>query len=117
MGFRSLTEEISTTTPGGRLTFHIFAAVGQFERDLIQSRIDAGLKAARARGQVLGRRPRLTLHQRREAARMIAEGKSYAEAAVTLGVGRSVVFRAVREISAKEGAQASSGQREGCDAG
>jgi DNA invertase Pin-like site-specific DNA recombinase len=117
VGFRSLTEEVSTTTPGGPLTFHIFAAVGQFERDLIQSRVNAGLKAARARGQALGRKPRLTLHQRREAARMIADGRSYAEAAATLGVGRSVVFRAVRETSAKERAQASSGQREECDAG
>jgi DNA invertase Pin-like site-specific DNA recombinase len=106
VGFRSLTEEVSTTTPGGRLTFHIFAAVGQFERDLIQSRVNAGLRAARARGQVLGRRPRLTPHQRREAAKMIAESKTYAEAAATLGVGRSVVFRAVREVNAHQAPEA-----------
>jgi DNA invertase Pin-like site-specific DNA recombinase len=47
-GFRSLTEAIDTTTPGGRLIFHIFGAPGQFERDLIQERTRAGLTAAAA---------------------------------------------------------------------
>src|SRR3954470_2872295 len=46
VGFRSLTEAIDTTTPGGRLVFHLFAALGQFERDLIRERTRAGLAAA-----------------------------------------------------------------------
>jgi transposase-like protein len=50
VGFRSLTESIDTTTPGGRLIFHLFGALGQFERDLIQERTRAGLAAAAARG-------------------------------------------------------------------
>ena len=51
VGFRSLTETIDTTTPGGRLIFHVFAALGQYERDLIRERTRAGLKAAEARGR------------------------------------------------------------------
>ena len=51
VGFRSLTESIDTTTPGGRLIFHVFGALGQFERDLIRDRTKAGLAAAAARGR------------------------------------------------------------------
>src|SRR4051794_15434265 len=49
VGFRSLTEGVDTTTPGGTLVFHIFGALAQFERDLIRERTNAGLKAAEAR--------------------------------------------------------------------
>jgi DNA invertase Pin-like site-specific DNA recombinase len=52
VGFRSITEAIDTTTPGGRLVFHLFGALGQFERDLTQERTRAGLAAATARGLV-----------------------------------------------------------------
>jgi DNA invertase Pin-like site-specific DNA recombinase len=51
VGFRSLQESIDTTTSGGRLVFHVFAALAEFERDLIRERTQAGLKAARARGR------------------------------------------------------------------
>src|SRR5579864_7975147 len=57
IGFRSITEAIDTTTPGGRLVFHLFGALGQFERDLIQERARAGLAAAAARGRKGGRKP------------------------------------------------------------
>jgi DNA invertase Pin-like site-specific DNA recombinase len=67
VGFRSLTEAIDTTTSGGRLVFHLFGALGQFERDLIQSlgderqeRTRAGLTAAAARGRKGGRKPVVT---------------------------------------------------------
>ena len=56
VGFRSLTENIDTTTPGGRLIFHVFGALGQFERDLIRERTKAGLTAAAARGRKGGRK-------------------------------------------------------------
>ncbi len=56
VGYRSVTEAIDTTTPGGRLIFHIFGALGQFERDLIQERTRAGLDAAAARGRRGGRK-------------------------------------------------------------
>ena len=55
MGFRSLTEAIDTTTSGGRLVFHIFAALAEFERQVIRERTRAGLDAARARGKKGGR--------------------------------------------------------------
>lgn len=51
VGFKSLTEQIDTTTPGGKLVFHIFGALAEFERDLIRERTHAGLAAARARGR------------------------------------------------------------------
>jgi DNA invertase Pin-like site-specific DNA recombinase len=55
IGFRSLTEQIDTTTSGGKLVFHVFGALAEFERDLIRERTQAGLRAARARGRVGGR--------------------------------------------------------------
>jgi DNA invertase Pin-like site-specific DNA recombinase len=60
VGFRSLQEAIDTTTPGGKLVFHVFAALAEFERDLIRERTSAGLAAARARGRQGGRPPVLT---------------------------------------------------------
>jgi DNA invertase Pin-like site-specific DNA recombinase len=51
IGFASVTEQIDTTTPGGKLIFHIFAALAEFERDVIRERTNAGLAAARARGR------------------------------------------------------------------
>src|SRR5687767_648949 len=55
VGFRSLTEQIDTTTSGGKLVFHVFGALAEFERDLIRERTQAGLRAARARGRTGGR--------------------------------------------------------------
>src|SRR3712207_6791959 len=60
VGFRSLQEQIDTTTSGGKLIFHIFGALAEFERDVIRERTRAGLSAARARGRVGGRRRVLT---------------------------------------------------------
>jgi DNA invertase Pin-like site-specific DNA recombinase len=57
IGFKSLTENIDTTSPGGKLIFHIFGALAEFERDLIRERTNAGLAAARARGRKGGRPP------------------------------------------------------------
>lgn len=51
----SLTENINTTTPSGKLTFHLFAALAEFERDILRQRVNAGLKAAGRRGRVRGR--------------------------------------------------------------
>lgn len=59
VGFRSVTESIDTTTSGGKLIFHIFGALAEFERNLIRERTQAGLAAARARGRK-GGRPRVT---------------------------------------------------------
>lgn len=65
--FVSLTENIDTTTSGGRLLFHMMAALAEFERSLISERTRAGMAAARAKGRPLGRRPALTPAQHKEA--------------------------------------------------
>ena len=59
IGFRSLTEAIDTTTPGGKLVFHIFGALAEFERSIIRERTRAGLEAARSRGRRGGRPAKL----------------------------------------------------------
>ena len=59
IGFKSLKESIDTTTTGGKLVFHIFAALAEFERDIIRERTKAGLAAARARGRNGGRKPKM----------------------------------------------------------
>lgn len=71
IGFRSLQESIDTTTSGGKLIFHVFGALAEFERNLIRERTQAGLQAARARGRTGGRRQKLTPEQ-------IAIGRSLA---------------------------------------
>src|SRR4051812_25593430 len=63
IGFRSLQEQIDTTTSGGKLVFHVFGALAEFERDLIRERTHAGLQAARARGRLFGRPKVLTAQQ------------------------------------------------------
>lgn len=63
VGFASVQENIDTTTPGGKLIFHIFGALAEFERELIRERTNAGLKAARARGRKGGRKEKLTPKQ------------------------------------------------------
>lgn len=95
VGFRSLTESIDTTTAGGKMVFHIFGALAEFERDLIRERTRAGLDAARARGRV-GGRPTVMSPERIDTARkMHDEGVPVARIAETLGVGRSTVHRAL----------------------
>ena len=69
-GFRSLAEDIDTTTPAGRLVFHVFASIAQFERERISERTREGLEAARKRGRVGGRPPALSAAQKTEVRRM-----------------------------------------------
>jgi DNA invertase Pin-like site-specific DNA recombinase len=57
VGFRSLRESLDTTTPGGKLVFHVFASIAEFERDVIRERTMAGLEAAREGGRKGGRKP------------------------------------------------------------
>jgi DNA invertase Pin-like site-specific DNA recombinase len=75
VGFQSLQEAI-TTTPGGKLVFHVFAALAEFERDLIRERTNAGLVAARARGRHGGRPPVMTAHKLQVAQECTALGST-----------------------------------------
>jgi len=95
VGFSSLTEAIDTTTPGGRLNFHIFGALGQFERDLIQERTRAGLAAATARGRKGGRKPAVTEEKLRRAREHIAKGLTVREAAMRVKVGKTALYEAL----------------------
>lgn len=95
--FRSIQENIDTSSPGGRLVFHIFASLAEFERDLIRERTNAGLAAARARGRTGGRPPRLTKDQV-TIARTLYEQQDMTVAQIgeVLGVSRSTIYRALR---------------------
>jgi DNA invertase Pin-like site-specific DNA recombinase len=96
VGFRSITEAIDTTTPGGRLVFHLFGALGEFERDLIQERTRAGLAAAVARGRKGGRKPVVTSEKLKRARTFIAKGLTVREAATRLRVGKTALYDALR---------------------
>jgi DNA invertase Pin-like site-specific DNA recombinase len=94
VGFKSLNESIDTTTPTGRLIFHVFAALAEFERDLIRERTVAGLTAARARGRMGGRKPSLTPKKVQVAQQMYDAGDStVADIAKVLGVSRATIYR------------------------
>ena len=95
VGFRSLTETIDTTTAQGRLIFHLFSALGQFERDLIRERTKAGLKAAAARGRKGGRHKVVTGDKLEKAQRLIDQGLSPREAAARLKIGKSSLYAAL----------------------
>ena len=94
IGFRSLTEAIDTTTAGGRLVFHVFAALAEFERSVIKERTTAGLAAARARGRK-GGRPRALSEKDIAAARAMLSDPEITvdEVARRLGVGPATLYR------------------------
>ena len=96
-GFRSLAEDIDTTTPAGRLIFHVFASIAQFERERISERTREGLDAARRRGRVGGRPPALTPAQVIEVCRMRdEEGRRLTEIAHLFKVSVKTIRRANR---------------------
>ena len=102
VGFRSLTEAIDTTTPGGRLIFHVFGALGQFERDLIRERTRAGLTAAAARGRKGGRKPVVTAEKLQRAREHIANGLNVREVATRLKVSKTALYTALQSTSAAD---------------
>src|SRR5215210_1502956 len=97
IGFKSLTESIDTTTSGGKLIFHIFGALAEFERDIIRERTSAGLEAARTRGRTGGRPKSLTASKQALAQKLYADKEtSVTEICKILGISRATLWRYVK---------------------
>ena len=99
VGFKSLTESIDTTSSGGRLVFHIFGALAEFERDLIRERTMAGLQAARARGRRGGRKPAMSDTDTKKAAAMLLDPIiTKTEVAEHFGVSRTTLNASLKRL-------------------
>ena len=102
VGFKSLHEALDTTTPGGRLVFHVFAALAEFIRELIIEGTREGLDAARARGVRLGRPPAMTAEQIRHARDLLTRpDNTVSSIARLLGVSRATVYKYVPGLPAR----------------
>ena len=97
IGFKSLTKQINTTTPGGTLVFHVFGVLSEFERDPIRERTPVGLAAARAGGRLGGRAKNLTDPKQLALARTPHAGGQTDIATIcrTLGVSRATLYRSL----------------------
>jgi len=104
IGFMSLTEQIDTATPGGKLIFHMMGALAEFERDLIRERTNAGLAAARAIGRRGGRPRKLKTNGKVALARQVFADQSHSipEICVALGISRATLYRYVKEAKSTE---------------
>lgn len=91
--FQSVTEAIDTNTPGGRLLFHVVAAIAEFERDLIRERTQAGLKAAREKGRVGGRPRQMTQEKVMAAKELLNNGSAVRDVAEAMGVSVPTLYR------------------------
>lgn len=103
IGFKSLKESIDTTTNGGRLIFHIFGALAEFERGIIQERTRAGLKAARARGR-LGGRPRKMNKEKIETAQALYDARTMTISNICkqLGISKGTFYRYLQTPDCKK---------------
>jgi len=100
MGFRSVQENIDTTTSGGKLFFHVFGALAEFERDIIRERTKAGLVSSRQRGHLGGRPTVVSEKIIRQAKAMLADSKNTtADVCSTLGISRATLYRHVKAAS------------------
>ena len=97
IGFKSVQENIDTTSSGGKLIFHIFGSLAEFERDLIRERTTAGLEAARSRGRV-GGRPRTLDEKKAAIAQALYNERKHAvsEICQTLGISRATLYRSIK---------------------
>jgi DNA invertase Pin-like site-specific DNA recombinase len=96
IGFKSLTENIDTTTSGGKLIFHIFGALAEFERNLIRERTTAGLMAARARGRKGGRPKALSARQLSIARDLYDKRHPIVDICRTLKISKATLYRSIK---------------------
>ncbi|WP_392712668.1 recombinase family protein [Rhizobium ruizarguesonis] len=101
-GFRSLTENIDSTTASGRMMMHMLGSFAEFEREMVRERTQAGLRAARAQGRGGGRQPKLTKPQQAEVITMLKTGRSAADIARLFRVHRTTISRIVSNAAIKE---------------
>lgn len=107
VGFQSLQDNIDTTTPTGKLTFHLFAALAEFERDIIRTRTKAGLEAARARGRK-GGRPKGLSQKAQDKARLAEslyteKERSIADICDYLSISKPTLYRYLRSRGVRIG--------------
>jgi DNA invertase Pin-like site-specific DNA recombinase len=103
VGFMSLQEGINTTTSGGRLVFHLFGALAEFERNLIRERTQAGLSAARARGRMGGRKPKLKPDQVKTLRKMYeSQQHTVKEICKVMGISRATLYEYLKDKGAGE---------------
>ena len=93
--FKSITDSIDTSTAAGRFFFHVMAALAEMERELIKERTKAGLTAARARGRMGGRKPKMDVSKINSAKRLLTSGMTGKDVAQNLGVSRATLYRAI----------------------
>ncbi len=98
VALRSLTEHIDTASAAGKILYAVLGAVAQFERDVLRERTVAGMRAAKSRGEHIGRPPALTSSQIREGRKMLERGESPSHVARVLRVGRSTLYRAISRV-------------------
>lgn len=100
VGFVSIKENIDTTSSSGRLMFHIFASLAEFERDIIKERTQAGLKAARARGR-LGGRPKKLDNKQASIAKTMMKDKSISinDICKTFNISKSTLYKTINELA------------------
>lgn len=110
IGFASVQESIDTTTPGGKLVFHIFGAMSEFERELIRERTQAGLAAARARGRLGGRPNKMNKKDIAMARTLLADKSiSVKEICKRFNVSKSTLYKNVRDEKEPEDQESRSG--------
>jgi DNA invertase Pin-like site-specific DNA recombinase len=99
IALKSITEAIDTGTPGGRLVFHIFGSIAEFERAIIRERTKAGVVAAKARGRSGGRPAKLTGERAEHARNLLAAGSSVSSVARSMGISRASLHRALERTA------------------
>lgn len=114
VGFKSVQEQIDTTTSGGKLIFHIFASLAEFERDLIRERTNAGLAAARARGRTGGRPKGVDQKKQKAALALKKEARrSVREICEIVGISRNTYYKYTREEETPRSATPRRSRRDG----